>query len=404
MGIMGRMGKIMKRNGATWAVVLLPLALTAQTGKISQKGRDWVEEISGTMPAAPRLKVETPGGQVEVRGGASSTIGYRVMKHVKARSEEEARRKFSAAGLEAHRSGDRAELSLEGHGRHSEVGADFFVTVPKSLVQAQAETAGGNVLVENIDGETIAGTAGGDIRVDQIGGGAKLETAGGTLYLGVVRGRISAQTAGGNISLRDGQGDAVLETSGGNITVENCSRTVRAETAGGNVEIRHAGGDVRVGTAGGSIRLGTIDGTVFAETAGGGIEVGSARAVVRAETIAGFIKLGRIAGPVRAETAAGNISATVVADRASWAESQLGTQMGDVVVYLPANLAITIQATIEMAPSRQAIRSDFPLVFRNLGDWPGLRELIGDAQINGGGPSLRIRTTSGKIEIIKVNK
>jgi len=394
----------MKCNNATLAVLMLPMALAAQTGKISQQGRDWVEEITGTIAAAPRLKVETPGGQVEVRGGASSGIAYRVIKRVRARSEEEARRKFAAAALEVHRSGDRVELSLVPQGRHSEVGADFFVTVPKSLLQTQAETAGGNVLVENIDGEAIAGSAGGDIRVDQIGGGAKLETAGGTLYLGLIRGHISAQTAGGNISLRDGQGDAVLETSGGNITVDNCSRTVRAETAGGNVEIRHGGGDVRVGTAGGSIHLGVIDGTVFAETAGGGIEVGSARAVVRAETTAGFIKLGRISGPVRAETAAGNIIATVVADRASWAASQLGTQMGDVVVYLPANLAITIQATIDMAPSRQAIRSDFPLVFRNIGDWPGLRELIGDAQINGGGPALKIRTTSGRIEIIKVSK
>ncbi len=396
----------MRCNGLTLALLAAGCltSLTAQTGKISQQGRDWVEEITGTLPAAPRLKVETPGGQVEVRGGASSGIGYRVVKHVRARSEEEARRKLAAASLLAHRSGDQAELSLEHQGRRSEVGADFFLTVPKALLQAQAETAGGNLLIENIDGAAIAGSAGGDVRVDQIGGGAKLETAGGTMYLGSIRGRISAQTAGGNISLRDGQGDAVLETSGGNITVESCTKTVRANTAGGNVQIRRCGGDVRVETGGGSIHLGVIDGIVVAETAGGGIEVESARAVVRAESAAGGIRLGRIAGPVRAETVAGNIFATVVADRASWAESQLGTQMGDVVVSLPANLAITIQATIEMAPSRQAIRSDFPLVFRNLGDWPGLRELIGDAQINGGGPSLKIRTTAGKIQIIKVSK
>jgi hypothetical protein len=33
-----------------------------------------------------------------------------------------------------------------------------------------------------------------------------------------------------------------------------------------------------------------------------------------------------------------------------------------------------------------------------------MRELIGEAQINGGGPSLKIRTSQGKIEIIKVSK
>ena len=157
-------------------------------------------------------------------------------------------------------------------------------------------------------------------------------------------------------------------------------------------------------TAGGSIRLGQIDGIVVAETAGGGIEVESARAVVRAGSVMGPIKLGRIAGPVRAETGAGNIVATLTADRASWAESTLGTHMGDVVVYIPADLAMTIHATIDAAVSRQAIRSDFPLVFRNLAAWRGMQELIGEAQVNGGGPSLRIRTTVGKIEIIKVSK
>src|ERR1039458_6041217 len=129
---MGLIGKIMKYNFAISTVLLMPLALAGQAGqtagKISQQGRNWTEEITGTMAAAPRLKVETPGGQVEVRGGASSGISYRVVKHVKARSEEEARRKFAAAAVEVHRSGDHAELSLEPQGRRSEgeVGAEFF--------------------------------------------------------------------------------------------------------------------------------------------------------------------------------------------------------------------------------------------------------------------------------------
>ena len=107
-------------SAAMSAMALLPLALTSQTGKISRQGNGWVEEITGTMAAAPRFKVETPGGQVEVRGGSASGISYRVVKHVKARSEEDARRKFAAATVDAHRSGDRAELSLEPVGRRRE--------------------------------------------------------------------------------------------------------------------------------------------------------------------------------------------------------------------------------------------------------------------------------------------
>jgi hypothetical protein len=184
--------------------------------------------------------------------------------------------------------------------------------------------------------------------------------------------------------------------------VENCARTVRAESSGGDVTIKRGGGDVRVETAGGAIRLGRITGIVFAETAGGPIDVESARAVIRAETASGLINLRHIAGPVRAETAAGNITATVIADRAGWAESMLGTHSGDVTVYVPANLAMTIRATIEMAGSREAFRSDFPLVFKDLLNLPGMREITGEAQLNGGGPPLVLRTTNGRIQIVKV--
>jgi len=383
---------------------LAPTMLLAQVqGKLTQKGREWTEETTGSFAACQRLQAETPGGSVEVRGGFSPDIVYRALRHVQARTQEEARRKLAAVPLRAKRSGDLAELSLDDQ-KTANVYVDYFVTVPKSLRRAVMETAGGNIVVENIDGEASASTAGGNINADQIGGATKVETAGGHLVLGLIRGKLTAQSAGGNISLREGQGEAILETAGGNINVENCARTVRAQSAGGDVTIKRCGGDVRLETAGGAIRLGVIDGIVVAETAGGAIEVESARAVVRAGTASGPIRLRHIAGPVRAETAGGNISATVVANRASWAESLLETSMGDVTVYLPANLAVTIRARIDMAPSRQSIHSDFPLVFRDLRELPGMRELIGEAQVNGGGPPLVIRTVSGKIQIVKVNQ
>jgi DUF4097 and DUF4098 domain-containing protein YvlB len=395
-------------NATKWLAlaVLAPGLLFAQ-GKVTRQGSDWTEESTGTLSGCQRLHVETPGGNVEVRGGASPDVAYRAVRRVRARSEEEGRRKLAAVPVRAKRAGDLCELSLEEQ-RNGSVGVDYFVTAPKSLRKAQMETAGGNILVENIDGETIASTAGGDIHADRVGatvgGATKVETAGGEVVLGQIRGKLTAESAGGNITLREGLGEAMLETVGGNITVESCARTVRAESSGGDVSIKHCGGDVRLETAGGAIRLGTIDGIVVAETAGGAIEVESARAVVRAGTASGPIRLRSIAGPVRAETAEGNISATVIANRASWAASLLETSNGDVIVYLPANLAVTIKATIDMAASRQSIRSDFPLVFRDLRELPGMRELSGEAQVNGGGPQLVIRTVSGKIEIVKVNK
>src|SRR5438552_5430789 len=85
---------------------MLPAVLAAQNGKISKQGREWVEEITGSMASCPRMKVETPGGQVEVRGGSGSEITYRVVKRVRASSEEEARRKLGQAAFRAKRSND----------------------------------------------------------------------------------------------------------------------------------------------------------------------------------------------------------------------------------------------------------------------------------------------------------
>jgi len=378
--------------------------MAQSAGKISRQGQDWVEEITGNLAASPRLHVETPGGNVEVRGGSGADIAYRVLKHVRARDENDARRKFALAALEAKRSGDVATLSLEPQRRRSEVGASFFITVPKAQGQVHAETAGGNVWIENIDGEAIADTAGGDIRADQIGGAAKLGTAGGQMYLGTIRGKLIAETAGGNITLREVGGESKLETSGGTIMVESCGKSLRAESAGGDVTVRRCNGDVHAETAGGAIHLGTINGVVIAETAGGAIEVESARAIVRAGTASGPIKLGRISGPVRAETAGGNIACTLMADRASWAESLLDTAGGDVIVYIPSDLALTIRATIRMTSSAQGIRSDFPLTMRNANGIPGMHELTGEAQLNGGGAQLKIRTMSGRIDIRKVSR
>ncbi len=127
----------------------------------------------------------------------------------------------------------------------------------------------------------------------------------------------------------------------------------------------------------------------------------SSIASLHAETTAGGIRLWKIAGPMRAEATAGNITAQVVADRRSWAESLLETTMGDVIVYLPEQLPITIRASIEMARGRDRISSDFPLNIHASGDSPWPREILAEGQLNGGGPPLRIHTTSGSIEIRK---
>lgn len=365
-------------------------------GTISRQGKYWVEEINGSVPAAPRLRIECDGGGIELRGAEQQDITYRVVKKVAATSEENARRALAEFTVRVQHRGETVFLIAESTRGHN-TSADWQVTAPRRTAQADLETRGGGISARDIEGSVRMETAGGAVGVDGIGGSADLQTAGGVITIGTVRGRVRAETAGGAIKLTSGGSDVFLTTHGGDIEVGRAERSVRAETAGGSIRVSSAGGDVTAQTAGGSINVGEAARVIVA-TAGGGIQVEYARALVRAETAAGSIRLVRVAGPVRAETASGNILANIAATREAWAESVLETASGDILVTLPKDLALTVRAAIKMASGRNGITSDFPLTMRSA-ERPGPREVYAEGPINGGGAALRLRTVSGNIEI-----
>jgi hypothetical protein len=86
----------------------------------------------------------------------------------------------------------------------------------------------------------------------------------------------------------------------------------------------------------------------------------------------------------------------------TFAASQLETSMGDVYVYLPGGLPLTIDAAIDAAAGHHIV-TDFPLNI--LGDKENFSErtISGHGTLNGGGEVLRIRTVAGNIEIRKLD-
>jgi len=367
--------------------------------RLTRQGEYWVEELTGRLPVGPRVRVRSPAGDIDLRGGPEPMLIYRVQKRVAAGDAAEARRILSQYRLRWGRSGDLFELAIESV-PGAALQANFDVTVPKGTALAELETRGGNITARDLDGALRAQTAGGNIDADGIGGEATVQTAGGSLTLKTMRGAVKAQTAGGNIKLGYAGGPAEVATAGGNIDVGKAERSVRGQTAGGNITVGAAGGDVTVQTAGGNITIGDAA-RVDAQTAGGSIEVGAARALVRVQTAGGSIRLSKCAGPVRAETAAGSILARIAATRGAWAASVLETNAGDIIVFLPGDLAVTIRALIEQASTRHTISSEFPITLRPRAQAPGPRELRGEGPINGGGPLLELRAVSGNIEIKK---
>lgn len=415
------------------AIAVLPLHMAAQTyvqrGNIKREGRTWVETVECGAPVSEggRLVLRADVGSVTIKTGADRQLGCQVRLRAYASDEQEARQilnsyditvnvtnnqvvqlrgRWSAATTPAappppRRSGSRVAPPQPPPPGAARLKVEYEVRVPTRF-NLELETRGGEISIEQLQGEVRAITAGGSIHTDDISGPVRAETAGGSILLGNIGSRVEARTAGGAVRVGDVQGDAILETSGGEIIAGRIAGGGRAATAGGDILLRGAGGDLTVETAGGQIRLGEVGGRVRAETAGGSIQLDAARGAVQVETAGGCITLDRIESAVRAATLAGKIRALITASRESFANSELETAFGDVEVYLPSDLPITIDAAIHNA-SGHTIVSDFPLQIDPGG--PGVRSRVieGRGALNGGGQVLRIRTNAGNIEIRRLD-
>ena len=380
------------------ALTLSPILRAQEPGRVQKQGRYWMTAIEGSIPAGTRLRASSTGA-ISVSGEPRGEVRYRAVKKLKAREEQEARRLLASAPFSAALQGDTAAVSLASPDCfRCNFQAELELWIPALTEEVLLTTEAGSLTVEKIQGRVTADTAAGSIHMDEIGGEVRAVTAGGGIVLGKIGGAVRAETAGGSIRLQQGGEDALLETSGGSISAGQVDGRLVAETAGGGIHVGRVGGSVLAGTAGGSIWLGQVAGTVNAETAGGSIQVDSAPDGVRAETAGGAIRLTNVAGAVHAASAAGAIRAVFLEGR-PLEDSFLETNVGSIVVVLPAAVSLTVEADIDFANRGNRIQSDFDAiqVIRRKDFFAGGLTARGD--LNGGGPVLRIRNTNGSIRI-----
>ena len=371
-------------------------------------GNAWTETYEWSAPAREggRLILRADMGSVEITPGPGNQLQGRVVLHVFTGSQERARRVFDAYHLSARSiegGGVYVNGELAGSRSHDQsMAAEYDIKLP-SRFNLDVQTQGGDIGLEgSIQGEARLTTAGGDIHTMDVTGPVRVETAAGSISLGNLGARADVRNAGGSINIGNVWGDAAIETSGGGIQVGQVKGTLRAETAGGDVVIAGAAGQVMAQTAGGQIQVGPTGGSVRAETAGGSILLRGARGRVVAETAGGSIDLLQLDAGVRATTNVGRILAEFDTGAKTFAASELETSMGDVYVYLPANLPLTIDAAIDAAAGHHIV-TDFPLSIMGDKEDFSERTIRGRGTLNGGGEVLRIRTVAGNIEIRKLD-
>jgi len=376
-------------------LLTLPLAMAQQT-RVYGDGGNWTEEITGSLAAVRNLRVKVDVGSVRVNGGSQQSIDYTIRNHSYSGSEQKARHEFENYKISAYVRGDTAWIVADWQGgRAHRFSGEFNISVPREMDEVKVETDGGGVSATGVSGRVDAESGGGNIRFDDIGGAANAETGGGSIDVGNVASEVNLHTGGGSIKVNSAKGKIVAESGGGSVMVVSGSQGAELETGGGSIHVERCDGRVKASTGGGSIDLGDIGGPAEISTGGGSIRLNSAKGPVRAETGGGTIELWGVPS-ARAETGAGGIEAKFVGG-GERSDSMLETSAGDITVYIAANVNISIRASIEVA-NGHSIHSDFPeiRVTSEGGDY-GPKTVTAEGNLNGGGPMLKVRTTTGDI-------
>lgn len=181
---------------------------------------------------------------------------------------------------------------------------------------------------------------------------------------------LSLRTAGGDIAVDDLDGELSAHTSGGSIAVEEVTGSLAVETSGGSIRIAAAGGTVTATTSGGAIALGPAGGDIEARTSGGAIRIEEAAGRVAARTSGGSIAVSAV-GPIEARTSGGSIRATF--SEPPDGDSSLRTSGGDIEVLLPEGAAIDIDAKT----SGGRVVADLPVTVEGTLERSALRGAIG---------------------------
>ncbi|HEX4023041.1 MAG TPA: DUF4097 family beta strand repeat-containing protein [Acidobacteriaceae bacterium] len=147
------------------------------------------------------------------------------------------------------------------------------------------------------------------------------------------------------------------------------------------------GANLKINSGSGDVRIEGINASLHAETGSGDINVkGSSLTEAQAETGSGNIQLDAVQGHLRAHTGSGDVTAAGTPN-ADW---YLETGSGDVNLTVPSSSKFRLDAQ----SSSGDIHSDVALTMQG-----NLNRGHVSGSANGGGPTIRVETGSGDINI-----
>jgi len=388
----------MKQSLSISLVLVAGLAWSAwaqDDSRVTREGAYWVATIHGEIARSPiqELRVDTVGNVV-LRGDGGNRAVYTLTLRVRASDQKDAQPLLGQFEVKKRTEGERAYFTVRRE-RSSPAEAELSLSIPRGLRQVWVGTQMGSVRASDLDGQLEARSGGGGISVDGIRGSAEMRTGGGDIQVGSVGGALRCFSGGGAIRVQNAGGESWLETAGGEISVHQAMAAVHTSAAGGNIRIDQVSGPVFASTSGGLIQVDQADGAVTAESSGGAIQVNGAKGV-QCDSAGGAIRLRSVAGMLHASTNAGSIWAELLGGH-PLQDSMLSTRAGDITVFIPSNLPVTVVARNGSEGTLGRIVSDFPEIRVRSASRVQGAPVVAEGALDGGGPVLHINVDGGTI-------
>ena len=228
-----------------------------------------------------------------------------------------------------------------------------------------------------------------DSRVRQIVADPPIKQAGNAITIGADRGESSFfNNVSIDYEITTPSGTTLKAATGsGDLEIGGIEGAVTAETGSGDMKVENIGANARLETGSGSIHANNVHGAATLQTGSGDLDLDlSGAGDVKAQTGSGSIRIRGVTGGLHAEAGSGNIEVT----GSPTAEWRLESGSGSVAAHVGSAAKFNLNAETGSG----SVHMDMPVLMQGQ---LNKQHIVGT--VNGGGPTLRVTTGSGNIEI-----
>jgi DUF4097 and DUF4098 domain-containing protein YvlB len=338
------------RRSATLAAAII--ALLALAGR-DAAGRAWSLEPGAwspqtdgrfertlSVPSPVDLNISTGSGSIDIRPGTAGTIHVVGLIHV-------------------------------GRGWSHRGDTDIMSRVHEIEEHPPIEQSGGHVTIGDTHDDRLWDNISISYEVTVPASTSVTSRSGsGSQDIGALTGPVHASSGSGSLHIGATGGAVNAGTGSGTITVEGAKDRVDAHTGSGSITLRQIAGSAKASSGSGTIELEqTAKGNAELSTASGQISVRGANGSVTADTASGSIHIAGKPG-------------------ANWT---LSSSSGSISLNLPTGTPFTLDARTTSG----GLDVDHPVTISSIHGRH--HQIHGD--VNGGGPTVSVSTTSGSIHI-----